>query len=181
MNTYTKKRFKFVLGFVACLLDRLIPFRPPNIEPVLAVQMPFSKAYGAFSGFLFASMSIVLFDLIVGKIGVWTLITALAYGILGFCAALFFKHRRSSVRNYALFAVMGTLFYDAVTGLSIGPLFFGQSFMSALVGQLPFTMMHLLGNVTFAVIVSPALYTHVVTNKALETTALLTTLKQKFT
>ena len=50
---------------------------------------------------------------------------------------------------------MGTLFYDAVTGLTIGPLFFHQSFIVSLVGQIPFTVLHLLGNVSFAIVLSP--------------------------
>ena len=54
METYKKNWLKFILGFIACLLIRLIPFRPPNVEPILAMQMPFSRAYGALASFLFA-------------------------------------------------------------------------------------------------------------------------------
>ena len=70
-------------------------------------------------------------------------------------------------KNYVLFAVIGTLFYDAVTGLTIGPLLWGQPFMVALIGQIPFTLLHLAGNITFAVVLSPLLYTWVVENKQL--------------
>nr|MBP9749784.1 hypothetical protein [Candidatus Paceibacterota bacterium] len=92
---------------------------------------------------------------------------ALAYGALGAGAHYFFKHRESTARNYVVFAIFGTLFYDAVTGLTIGPLFWGQPFMVALVGQIPFTLMHLAGNVTFATVLSPALYRWVVVSDAL--------------
>lgn len=95
MNIYVKNWFKFVLGFVMCLLIRLIPFRPPNIEPILATAMPFSRAYGKTAGFLFAFGSMVLFDFIVGKVGVWTFITASAYGLVGFFAALYFKNKKT--------------------------------------------------------------------------------------
>lgn len=178
-NTYAKNWFKFALGFVVCLLIRFIPFRPPNIEPILATQMPFSKAYGPVAGFAFAFWSVVIFDLIVGKVGVWTFITALAYGLLGLWASFYFKNKKNSTWNYAKFAVMGTLAFDIVTGLSVGPLFFGQSFMSALVGQIPFTAWHLLGNVAFALVLSPALYAFVIQNPKLETSSLLSVFKQK--
>ncbi len=155
---------KYFLGFAIVFAVRLLPFRPPNVEPVLATAMPFAKHFGAWGGFLFGSLSIVLFDAVTSGWGVWTLITALAYGVLGAGAYFFFRTRESTTRNYVIFALFGTLFYDAVTGLTIGPLVWGQSFMVALVGQIPFTLMHLAGNITFAAVFSPAIYRWVVVN-----------------
>ena len=159
---------KIVLGFVLCLVFRLVPVRPPNIEPLLATQMPFSKAYGPVVGFSFAFLSIVLFDVITAKVGVWTLITAFAYGVLGIWSVLFFKKREMKRINYVKFAIIGTLFFDAVTGLTVGPLFFNQTFMQALIGQIPFTIMHLIGNVTFAYVMSPLIYTYISTSKIVD-------------
>jgi uncharacterized membrane protein len=167
MNTY-KNWFKFFIGFSVCLLIRLIPFRPPNIEPILATLMPFSRVYGATAGFLFAFFSVVLFDIVTQTFGIWTFLTAGAYGLLGFWAYFYFKKQRGSAWGYARFAIIGTLFFDAVTGLSIGPLFFNQSLWSALIGQIPFTALHLLGNVSFALTLSPALYHLVLKNKKSE-------------
>ncbi len=155
----------YSIGFFVCLIVRLLPFRAPNIEPILAMEMPFAKAYGKTASFLFAFSSMVIFDALTGKIGVWTIITAFAYGALGIWAYAYLKNKKSSVRNYAAFAVMGTLAYDAVTGLSIGPLFFHQPFMAALIGQIPFTALHLLGNVSFAILLSPMIYTLAAKNK----------------
>jgi hypothetical protein len=56
-----------------------------------------------------------------------------------------------------MYAVIATIVYDAVTGLTIGPLFFHQSFLVSLVGQIPFTLLHLLGNVSFAIVLSPVI------------------------
>lgn len=172
-KNYKKNYLKFIVGFIVCILIRLIPFRPPNIEPVLAIQMPFSKAYGALGGFLFAFANIILFDSITDKLGIWTLLTALSYGVLGVWSAYYFKKHKANRANYVRFAIFGTLFFDAVTGLSIGPLFFHQSFMEALLGQIPFTGLHLLGNISFAVILSPALYKFVIENKKLETASII--------
>jgi len=172
METYKKNWFKYIVGFVICLLIRLIPFRPPNIEPILATQMPFAKAYGKLAGFLFAFISMVLYDLITGKVGMWTFITALAYGLLGLWASFYFKNKTNSSWNYAKFAVMGTLAFDITTGLSIGPLFFNQPFMEALIGQIPFSALHLVGNISFAIVLSPLIYRLVIENKKLETQSL---------
>jgi len=167
MEKYSSNWFKFILGVLLCLLIRMIPFRPPNIEPILATQMPFSKAYGPFVGFSFAFLSILLFDFLTRSFGVWSFFTSLTYGVLGIWAFYFFKNRESNKWNYAKFAIIGTLFFDMVTGLLIGPLFFNQSFIQALMGQIPFTLWHLLGNVSFAVILSPAIHHYIIENQKL--------------
>ena len=137
---------KFLIGWAAVFLFRLIPFRPPNFEPMLATVMPFSKRYGLVGSFSFGFFGIVLYDAVTSGWGMWTVVTALCYGGLGVAAHLFFKNREASVKNFLLFGVPATLAYDAVT-MTIGPLFNSQLWSAALVGQIPFTLMHLLGTV----------------------------------
>lgn len=168
MESKNKNYFKYAVGFIFCFLLRLIPFRPPNIEPLMATQMPFSKTYGKLAGFSFGFFSIILYDIITGKVGIWTLITATAYGILGLAASMYFKNKENKAWNYAKFAIYATIFYDAVTGLTVGPIFFHQSFMASLVGQIPFTILHLVGNISFAVVFSPLIYKYIIENKQLE-------------
>jgi len=122
----------------------------------MTVIMPMSKTYGKIMVFIFSFLSIMLFDLVTSGIGIWTIITGLAYGILGLGASYYFKNR-SGWKKYASFAIIATIFYDAITGLTIGPLFFDQSFMTSLVGQIPFTILHLLSNVSFAIVLSPVI------------------------
>ncbi|MSU74432.1 hypothetical protein EXS57_01490 [Candidatus Kaiserbacteria bacterium] len=166
--SFTTNWLKIALGFTTVFLFRLIPFRLPNVEPLLATVMPFSKRLGAVGTFFFGFFGIVLFDAVTSGWGIWTLVTALAYGALGFASHFYFNKRAASVKNFVTFGIVGTLFYDAVTGLTIGPLFQGQSFMVALVGQIPFTLLHLAGTVVFATFLSPALYRWVVENKRFE-------------
>lgn len=168
-NNYRGGWIKFIIGWVVVFAIRLVPFRPPNVEPVMATLMPFSKRYGYVGGFFFAFLSIVLFDLAVQKVGMWTWITALAYGLLGIGSYVYFKNRAASATNFLIYGAVGTVVYDIVTGLSVGPLFFDQPFMDALIGQIPFTLMHLMGTAVFSLTVSPALYKWVVTNHKLET------------
>lgn len=146
-------------GITACTLLRILPFRPPNIEPIMATHMPFAKKFGPFSGFVFAVAAILLYDLTTGTIGTWTLVTAPAYGIVALGAAHFLK-RMPAKRQwlwYGSYAFIATIFFDAITGLTVGPLFFNQPFMVALIGQIPFTIMHLIGNVPMAMLFSPAI------------------------
>lgn len=156
---------KSILIFAGILLVRLIPFRAPNVEPIMASIMPFGKRYGALFAFSFAFLSILIFDSFTSGIGVWTLITALAYGFIGYGARFYFKNR-SGRKNYVIYAVIATIFYDVVTGLTIGPIFFGQSFMVSLVGQIPFTAFHLISNVLFAIVLSPVIERWLVAKKS---------------
>lgn len=158
---------KMTLGWLLTFILRLIPFRPPNIEPILAVQMPLTKKFGFLAGFIFAFLNIVFFDLIVREVGIWTLVTATTYGLLALFTHWYFKKRKSSAVNYAVHAIFATLIYDALTGLTIGPLFFNQSFMSALTGQAIFTVYHLLGNVSLALLLSPVVYRFLAINSKL--------------
>jgi uncharacterized membrane protein len=162
------KWIKFVGVWAAIFLVRFIPFRAPNVEPMLASLMPFSKRFGAVSVFVFAFLGIFLYDLLTSGIGVWTWITAFAYGALAIGSYFFFKNRTASVKNFVGFGIVGTVLYDAATGLTIGPLFFHQTFMAALIGQIPFTLLHLAGTITFSVFLSPVLYYWVMRSEVLE-------------
>lgn len=160
---------KFCLGWAICFGFRLIPgsIRPPNVEPILATSMPFAKRLSAHMGFVFAFLSIALFDLATGKYGMWTWITAIAYGVIAAGAGVFLAKRKGR-SGYVIYAIIGTLFYDIVTGLSVGPLFYEQPFMEALVGQIPFTINHLVSNILFAAIASPLIEQWIVANPKLE-------------
>lgn len=147
---------KYIVSFTTVFLLRLLPFRAPNLEPIMAFQMPLSKTYGKIASFLFGALSITVYDLVTSGLGVWTLVTAIVYGLIGVFASSYFKNR-SGWKSYASYAVFATIAYDALTGLTIGPLFFGQSFIASLVGQVPFTILHLLGNVSFAILLSPVI------------------------
>lgn len=144
---------KYTTSFLIVFLIRLIPFRAPNIEPVMAVIMPFGKVFGPLASFLFGFLSIFIFDSVTSGIGVWTIITGISYGFLGLGSWYFFRNR-FGWKNYAVYAFIGTILYDGLTGLTIGPIFFHQSFMSSLIGQIPFTILHLVGNISFAIVLS---------------------------
>lgn len=166
MDMKNKNYLKFFFALILCLFARLIPLRIPNIEPILATTMPFSKAYGVLVGFSFAILSILFYDVVTGTLGIQTFFTTFAYGIVALWSASYFEKRKANVFNYVRFAIVGTLFFDAFTGLTVGPIFFHQSFTQSFVGQIPFTALHLLGNIVFAIILSPAIYDFLIKKKS---------------
>ena len=121
---------KYLIGWTAVFLFRLIPFRPPNFEPMLATVMPFSKRFGVAGSFLFGFLGIVLYDAITSGWGSWTWATALCYGLLGVAAHYYFRNRDASVKNFLVFGIPATILYDAVT-MFIAPIFNGQPLTSA--------------------------------------------------
>ena len=179
MEADKKNYFKFALALFFCLLVRLIPMRAPNIEPILATTMPVSRAYGAFLGFFFAILSILLYDIATSTLGAQTFFTTLAYGLVGLWSAVYFKEKKVDKWVYARFAIVGTLLYDALTGLTVGPIFFHQSFLDSLFLQIPFTALHLLGNITFAVLLSPIIYNFFKKQQEKKSAILITTLNPK--
>lgn len=174
-NTTSTNWLKLSVAWLVCFGLRLIPFRAPNVEPIMATLMPFSKKSGVVASFLFGFTSIFFYDLITSGIGSWTWSTAITYGLVGIVATLFFKNRASKALNYVGFAIVSTLAYDFITGIVLGPLLQHQNIMQAIAGQIPFTALHLLGNVLLAAVVSPLIYRWVIDNPAL----VLPSLRQK--
>jgi len=148
---------KFVAGLAATILLRLVQ-AVPNVEPIMGIGLPYSKAFGAVAGFAFAFLSLVSFDFISGRLGLWTVYCGLAYGAIGFFAANYLRSKNGRM-HYAAYSFTATIAYDAVTAFLFG-LQFNQPLAVTFVGQVPFTLYHLIGNVSLSAIISPLIYAH---------------------
>ena len=151
----TNQRILMVLGFISAMLYRFIPFRPPNVEPLMSVMMPFSKKASKTELFGFAFLSILIYDFFTAGIGLYTVTAGICYGILAIWAGSYFKSRKFSLKNYVMCSSIGIIFFDVVTGVILGPFITGSSFYIAFIGQIPFTALHLMGGTLFALTVSP--------------------------
>ena len=151
----TNQRILMVLGFISAMLYRFIPFRPPNVEPLMSVMMPFSKKASKIELFTFAFLSIFVYDFFTAGIGTYTITAGICYGILGIWSSSYFNKRKFSLKNYVMCSSIGIIFFDVVTGVILGPLIGGTSFYIAFIGQIPFTALHLMGGALFALTVSP--------------------------
>ncbi len=174
-----KNIIKYIVGLLTVIVLRIVP-HPPNVEPIMSTMMPFAKRWGRLAGLFFAVLAILSFDLITGTLGVWSIMTAGTYALLGIAAGFYFKNKKSEIKHYVGFSIVGTLVYDAITGIGTGVIFFNQSFMITLIGQIPFTLYHLGGNIVLAGIVSPLLYKWVLDNPQLETQPVINKVKSLF-
>jgi uncharacterized membrane protein len=150
------ERIKILTVFIGCFFLRLIPVRAPNLEPIMASLMPLSRKYGMAVAFFFSFLSMVLYDFVTGHVGLWTWTTSITYGIIGVFSAIYFKKFKAKTSNFVIFAVVGTVFFDLVTGVLVAPLL-GQSILNAALMQIPFTILHLAGNIGLAIMLSPLL------------------------
>lgn len=161
---------KYAAGFVATLMFRLITplLGMWNISPLMATQYAGSKAYGPVVGGLYGALSMIALDAIVGKIGSWTILTAITYGLVGIGGGYFFRNRKATATHFVMASIVGTLFFDLITGVMAGPLLYDQSWSAALIGQVPFTIRHLAGNLFFAVALAPWFYHAIMSNPSWE-------------
>ena len=148
-----KNKFKIFIVFIGCLLFRLLPLRAPNVEPIMASIMPTAKKYGAFLGFAFGFLSIFLYDLLT-HFGSWTWTVGITYGLVGVVSFFYFKKFKTSATNFAVVSFFATIAFDFITGVLFAPMF-GETMFGAFILQIPFTLLHLAGNVGFALTLSP--------------------------
>ncbi len=112
--------------------------------------------------FLVAAMAYSLVDVvpalfgIPSTIGLWTLTGALTWGLVG--AIFTLQKPDGSPLAFAKLGIAGTLVFDMVTGPILSPLLWGMPFQDALIGQIPFTLKHLLGIGAISVILAPLIF-----------------------
>ena len=112
--------------------------------------------------FLLGGFFYVIVDIVSGMVGIWTLMCFLAWGIVG----LTFNRFKPTGRllNFLGMSFLGTIIFDVLTGVIGGPLLFPMSFYDAFIGQIPFTISHLIGNLVIVGIFAPVVYTYIAIN-----------------
>ncbi len=133
----------------------------PNNDPIMAVMLPCAKR-GWMAALAFPVTSIVLFDVLSQRIGIWTVVTAGTYGLLGLAfsyayRALAKRGRGVGPATFLVSGVVGVLVFDFITGPIMSSGLFRVSFAEAFVGQIPFTLKHLESVAAYTLVVSPAL------------------------
>jgi len=151
----------FGVGLGASSLLRLANLFPNN-DPIMAVALPYAKQKRAWMAVAFPVLAMVLFDCLSAKVGVWTVVTAATYGLLGFGFSLLYRKRAALGRRTAPFTYLasgaaGVLVFDFVTGPIMSSALFGMGFGQAFVGQIPFTLWHLASVSAYALVVSPVI------------------------
>lgn len=171
---------KAVLAGVLCNIYRLIRIIPNN-DPIMGAMLPFSRQNPWVSG-AFAALTMASFDLLTGSLGIWTIVTSLTYGFLGVAFGFAYKgmkNKKPNLLTYLASGAIGVLFFDFITGPIASGFFFGMPFWQALVGQVPFTILHLLSVSFFILLLTPLIDRTIVENESLEDRKVLEALSFK--
>jgi hypothetical protein len=167
--------FRLFISLVIANCIRLLKILPNN-DPIMSMALPFSRRSSALTSFMFPFATMVSFDIVTGNVGLWTAVTSITYGALGLIFHYLMKGREKvGISRYLGFGVLGVLLFDLVTGVIATPMLFPpMTFWEALVGQVPFTAMHLLTTSLFILIVTPLLDKQVLVNERLADNKILT-------
>ncbi|MFA4946820.1 MAG: hypothetical protein WC607_04785 [Candidatus Micrarchaeia archaeon] len=114
-------------------------------------------------GFMLGALFYPVIDLASNAVGIWTVIGMLTWGTMALCFT--WLKPSNNLRSFLGLSVAGTLFFDFVTGPIAFPFLFGGTFFDALIGQIPFTISHVIGNVVVTLLLSPVLFSNVFLNK----------------
>lgn len=138
-----------------CNIFRFFTFIPNN-DPIMGTMLPFARKYNGLSAAIFAFLTMFTFDLVTNNFGIWTLVTATTYGLIGFVFARLLPYfKKVNIFTYLKSGVVGVLIFDIVTGPIMSTFLFNQSFITTVIMQIPFTLMHLASVVLFILIITP--------------------------
>ncbi|MDD4251221.1 MAG: hypothetical protein PHX27_03455 [Candidatus ainarchaeum sp.] len=155
---------KFLIGLLLANGIRFLRFIPNN-DPIMAIMLPYAKSDKKYKAVLFPFLTMISFDLITGMLGIWTIVTALTYAGLGlFFTQFFFKEKKISIFKYLKGGIIGVSIFDFITGPIMSSFMFGMSFIEAFIGQIPFTLMHLLTVGIFIIVITPLYDKHILKN-----------------
>jgi uncharacterized membrane protein YuzA (DUF378 family) len=161
-------RLRLILSILMANGIRLLRIIPNN-DPIMSMALPFSRRSSVLTSFAFPFVTMVSFDIVTGFIGSWTLVTGITYGLIGIIFHYYLKNKSDvGMRRYLGCGILGVLAFDFVTGVLATPLMFGMPFMTALIGQIPFTARHLLTTSAFILVITPLLDKQVLLNVHLD-------------
>lgn len=152
-----RKSLRYLGSLIFCNVYRLLRIFPNN-DPILGCALPFARRDKWWQAALFPIIAMVSFDLLTMRMGVWTIGTSLTYGLIGLVFYKYFKGKKKvGLKTYAKGSIAGVLLFDAITGPVMSSFLFGVPFMVSVIGQIPFTLMHLVSGVCLTLAFAPVL------------------------
>ena len=152
-----RRRRLFMLLLI--LLSISCRFCASGIEPLTDMLIWLTGRFSRTFCFMFIAVHTTIFDALTCGTDVHTCGVIVVYGIIT-CVLFSVRARLHTPPALISTVCATTIAFDALTGLTIGPLLFDQPFMHALIGQIPFTCARIIGNclIAFGYVVS----THII-------------------
>jgi hypothetical protein len=147
---------KFSITFILTLIIRYSRIFPNN-DPIFASILPQSRQ-NLINGIIFACLSMFIFDYLTSGIGIWTCLTAFSYTLIVILFGIISKSIKfMTLKKYISATILGVLIFDIITGPIMSTVLFGIPIAISTVGQIPFTIFHLISAVTYTIILTPFL------------------------
>ncbi len=145
------------IGISATIKAGINYFAHLGVDPVMLFVLSGALVYGPIYGFVIGAGIMAIADVFVGLVGLWTIYTALAYGLVGFLAGVIgmFKKKFSRM-ELAGMAFVFTLLFDLIA-MSAFAWQFHTPWMSAAASQVPVTLIHLTANVLLTSAFAPSI------------------------
>lgn len=174
---------KCILGWLICFAIILVPLQPYSIfiggfplgdaHPMIAILMPFAEKLGVLGSAIYTLIySISFFAIWRPDLPNWIFVQGFAYAVVLALAALLLKKNKVKILGYVLYAFIGSILFDIIYRVPVGPLQYGQPILSALKEQMPYTFMRAIINTIYALILSFPIYRWIVMNPRLESDAI---------
>ena len=145
---------KYLIGFILTMVFRL--FRVfPNADPIMGFVVPAAKREPIWKSALFAFSAILLFDVITNAVGIWTVVTSLTYGAVAVMISIIIRNRKATLPKYIGVGALGVIVFDVITGPLMSTFIFDMPLWASTLGQIPFTVMHLISVVFMVTIIAP--------------------------
>lgn len=129
----------------------------PHFKPLTAMVVITGMCLGAENGFLCGAMSAMISNIILGQ-GAWTPFQMMAWGLIGFFAAVFSKQLIANKIALIAFAVISGVFYSLVldvwTVLWLDGGFNLKRFYASVITALPVTAVYAVSNVIFLLLLA---------------------------
>jgi uncharacterized membrane protein len=163
-NKDKSNRVRLILSILIANGIRLLRIIPNN-DPIMSMALPYSRRSSALTSFVFPLITMVSFDFVTNLLGSWTAVTAITYGLIGLVFHYYLKDKdKVGMKRYLGCGIFGVLTFDFITGVLATPIMFGMTFQAAFLGQIPFTLMHLVTTCAFIIVVTPLLDKQVLVN-----------------
>jgi len=128
-----------------------------GVDPVMVFTVSGALVYGPIYGFIIGASTMVIADFMLSLVGLWTIYTALAFGLVGFLAGLIGKFKKNFTRiELAGLTLLLTLLFDVIA-MTAFAFQFGIPLYSAAISQIPVTLIHTAWNMAMAFALAPSL------------------------
>ena len=147
---------KYIVGFILTHFYRILRVFP-NSDPLMGFILPAAKREKWWKAPLFAFLAMATFDLISGHLGIWTIITSVTYAAIALSYTFLLKGAKPSLSTYIPAGIAGVIAFDTITGPLMSTFLFSQPLWLSVLGQVPFTLMHIVSASFSILLITPFL------------------------